>query len=293
MTSAARGRWTGTADGRGQAERRAISPTRLMPPTRRRARRRCSTTARARRARTAMSRCRAPGRPAATRRRPAFTSTGVVSMRDAGESPCWSAAAYTIGLNVEPGCRRASNARSNEECVKSRPPTSARTSPVLRPARRRCPAGTASRCPRRAAASRVRLRVRPAAEPPALDARICATSASRAPAARRVEAGVHAQPLHVRVRAEALAQFAPHGGHVVRRGAGRLERRRERSGSALRLRRLRRAHDVLAHQHVEHDVAPLDRAVRMLARVVALRGSSPARRAARPPQCQPRAGLPK
>ena len=44
--------------------------------------------------------------------------------------PCSTAAAKTKGLNAEPACRRAWKARLNRLSLKSRPPTSARTSPV-------------------------------------------------------------------------------------------------------------------------------------------------------------------
>ena len=49
-----------------------------------------------------------------------------------GVYPCSMAAAKSRGLNAEPGWRFACVARLNELLWKSRPPTSARTSPVLR-----------------------------------------------------------------------------------------------------------------------------------------------------------------
>ena len=47
-----------------------------------------------------------------------------------GGRPFWMPSAYTIGLNVDPGCRSACTARLNFESSKLRPPTSARTDPV-------------------------------------------------------------------------------------------------------------------------------------------------------------------
>ena len=47
-----------------------------------------------------------------------------------GGRPFCTAAAYTIGLNVEPGWRSACVARLNFESSKSRPPTMARTAPL-------------------------------------------------------------------------------------------------------------------------------------------------------------------
>jgi hypothetical protein len=47
-----------------------------------------------------------------------------------GGMPCSSAVPYTNGLKLEPGCRRPSITRSKLDAAKSRPPTSASTSPV-------------------------------------------------------------------------------------------------------------------------------------------------------------------
>ena len=56
-----------------------------------------------------------------------FTSP---SRTDTGEKPCSSAAAKSSGLNADPGCRRLRAARLNCDWRKSRPPTSARMSPL-------------------------------------------------------------------------------------------------------------------------------------------------------------------
>jgi hypothetical protein len=112
--------------------------------------------------------------------------------------------------------------------VKSRPPTSARTSPVrasstmTTPCRYGEPLPSAGAAAPQAGRGGASGRTRPLDPADLGDQRVAGRALEG-----RVEAGVHAQAAHVRVLAEALAQLPAHGGHVVRRGSRRLQRRRE------------------------------------------------------------------